>query len=180
MKATGMVRKIDDLGRIVIPKEIRKALRMRERDALEIYIDSEGEIILKKYAPLGKLTELSESYVEVLTNVTGMSVCITDRTTVIAVAGVSKKEYLDKEINEELIDVMNDRVLWTNKNRSKIKILKDSINENYNMQIIYPIISESDSIGNVIMFSTDLKKQITDVEIKLAQSVAMVLAKQVE
>ena len=96
LKATGVVRRIDDLGRIVIPKEIRKTLRIREGDPLEIFTDKEGEIILKKYSPIGELSEFATQYAETLAKTTGHIACITDKDTIIAVAGAPKKEYLEK------------------------------------------------------------------------------------
>ena len=91
MKATGIVRRIDDLGRVVIPKEIRRTLRIREGDPLEIFTDREGGVILKKYSPIGELSEFATGYAETLAKTTGHIACITDKDTVIAVSGTSKK-----------------------------------------------------------------------------------------
>ena len=102
MKATGVVRRIDDLGRIVIPKEIRKTLRIREGDPLEIFTDKEGEIILKKYSPIGELSEFATQYTEALAKTTGHIACISDKDTIIAVSGAPKKEYLEKSVSTEL------------------------------------------------------------------------------
>ena len=102
MKATGVVRRIDDLGRVVIPKEIRKTLRIKEGEPLEIYTDKEGEVILKKYSPIGELTEFATEYAETLSKTTGHIAFITDKDTIIAVSGGSKKEYLEKNISNEL------------------------------------------------------------------------------
>ena len=102
MKATGVVRRIDDLGRVVIPKEIRRTLRIKEGDPLEIFTDKEGEIILKKYSPIGELSEFASEYAETLTKTTGHIACITDKDTVIAVSGASKKEWLEENIIREL------------------------------------------------------------------------------
>ena len=112
MKATGVVRRIDDLGRIVIPKEIRKTLRIREGDPLEIFTDKEGEIILKKYSPIGELTEFASQYAETLAKTTGHIACISDKDTIIAVSGAPKKEYLEKSVSSELEKLMEDKVIW--------------------------------------------------------------------
>lgn len=96
MKATGIVRRIDDLGRVVIPKEIRRTLRLREGTPLEIFTDREGEIILKKYSPMMELTSFAVQYAEAMAQSTGLFVCITDRDQVIAVAGGAKKDLLQK------------------------------------------------------------------------------------
>ena len=98
MKATGIVRRIDDLGRVVIPKEIRRTLRIREGDPLEIYTDREGEVILKKYSPINDLGEFAQQYVESLFEVLGTPALISDRDEMIAVAGVSKKDYLSRRL----------------------------------------------------------------------------------
>ena len=110
MKATGVVRRIDDLGRVVIPKEIRKTLRIKEGDPLEIFTDKEGEIILKKYSPIGELSEFATEYAETLAKTTGHIACITDKDTVIAVSGGSKKEYLEQGISPELEQIMDEYI----------------------------------------------------------------------
>jgi AbrB family transcriptional regulator (stage V sporulation protein T) len=101
MKATGIVRRIDDLGRVVIPKEIRRTMRIKEGAPLEIYTDKDGEVIFKKYSPIGELAAFASEYVETLYKTCQMSVIVCDRDTVVACAGVSKKEYLDKKISDE-------------------------------------------------------------------------------
>ena len=93
MKATGIVRRIDDLGRVVVPKEIRRTLRIREGDPLEIFTDREGEIILKKYSPIGELSQFAKEYADALGQVTGHIVAITDKDQFIAVAGGAKKNF---------------------------------------------------------------------------------------
>ena len=102
MKATGIVRRIDDLGRIVVPKEIRRTLRIREGDALEIFTDREGEIILKKYSPLGEMGNFADQYAESLAQTLGYLVCITDTDQVIAAAGPGKKEFQEQLITRQL------------------------------------------------------------------------------
>lgn len=179
MKATGIVRKIDELGRVVIPKEIRKSLRIREGDPLEIYVEKNGEVVLKKYAPLGDLVEFSSQYVDTLAKTTGFASCISDSEVIIAVSGVPKKDYLDKEISEHVLNVMDDRAIWSTRDDSIMPIIKDD-KTNYASQIIAPIISDGDAIGTVILFSTDYKKEITEVEYKLVQSAATFLGKQME
>ena len=122
MKATGVVRRIDDLGRVVIPKEIRKTLRIKEGDPLEIFTDKEGEIILKKYSPIGELSEFATEYAETLAKTTGHIACITDKDTVIAVSGGSKKEYLEQGISPELEQIMDDKENYTSKENNDVSI----------------------------------------------------------
>lgn len=179
MKATGIVRKIDELGRVVIPKEIRKSLRIREGDPLEIYVEKDGEVILKKYAPLGDMLEVAEQYADTLSKTTDFSACITDNETIIAVSGASKKEYLDKSISSHVLNVMDDRAIWSTKDDNIMPIIAED-KTNYFSQIIAPIIVDGDAIGTVILFSTDYKRKITDVEYKLVQSAATFIGKQME
>ena len=109
MKATGIVRRIDDLGRVVIPKEIRRTMRIREGDPLEIYTDADGEVIFKKYSPIGELSSITTQYADVLFRGTGLPVIVTDRDSVIAVAGMSKKEVLDRRVSRSLENIMENR-----------------------------------------------------------------------
>ena len=119
MKATGIVRRIDDLGRVVIPKEIRRTLRLREGTPLEIFTDREGEIILKKYSPMMELTAFAGQYADAMAQSTGLIVCITDRDQVVAVAGGSRKELLQKTISRSLEQAINDRITYQAGNYEK-------------------------------------------------------------
>ena len=109
MKATGIVRRIDDLGRVVIPKEIRRTLRIREGDPLEIFTDREGEIILKKYSPIGELSSFAKQYAESLSQTMGCLVCVCDTDQIVAAAGNGKKELQDKYISKQLERILEDR-----------------------------------------------------------------------
>ena len=182
MKATGVVRRIDDLGRVVIPKEIRKTLRIREGDPLEIFTDKDGEVILKKYSPIGELSEYANKYTETLAKTTGLACVITDKDTVISCSGVSKKEYVEKNPSSELEKLIENRVYFftKDKNDKTIPITLYDDNEKYNSQIIYPIISDGDTVGSISLLSTDSKNKVGDIELKLSQSVAMLLGKQME
>ena len=115
MKATGIVRRIDDLGRVVIPKEIRRTMRIREGDPLEIYTDREGEVIFKKYSPIGELAGFAAQYAETLHKTCSLSVVICDRDAVIACSGVPRKEYADRKISLAFEDVIEGRTLYTHK-----------------------------------------------------------------
>ena len=127
MKATGIVRRIDDLGRVVIPKEIRRTLRIREGDPLEIFTDREGQIILKKYSPIGELSQFSKQYTDSLAQTTGHIVCITDRDQLISVSGNSKKDLMGKNISKELETVINEResILASSTDKNFIKIANE-------------------------------------------------------
>ena len=109
MKATGIVRRIDDLGRVVIPKEIRRTLRIREGDPLEIYTEKDGEVIFKKYSPMGELSSYAAEICESLYKSTGGTVAVCDRDSMIAVSGGGKKELLEKPVSKALEEIMENR-----------------------------------------------------------------------
>ena len=183
MKATGVVRRIDDLGRVVIPKEIRKTLRIKEGEPLEIFTDREGQIILKKYSPIGELSEFAAGYAETLSKTTGHIACITDKDTVIAVSGGSKKEFLEQDVSPELEQLMEDKEVYMSKDNSDIA-MPITKNENpdrkNNAQVVYPIISNGDTIGTVILMSKEANQKMNEVEQKVAQSAATFLGTQMD
>ena len=181
MKATGIVRRIDDLGRVVVPKEIRKTLHIREADTLEIFTDREGEIILKKYSPIGELGAFARQYAEALAHSTGHIVSITDRDNHIAVAGNGKRELMNKAVSKSLDGVIEKRKLVSASGPEKDYVpLIESEAEPYAHQVICPIISEGDAIGSVIIASKDEKNVMGDVEKKLAAAAAGFLGRQIE
>jgi len=183
LKATGVVRRIDDLGRIVIPKEIRKVLRIKEGDPLEIFTDKEGEVILKKYSPIGELSEFASGYAETLSRTTGHIACITDKDTVIAVSGASKKEFLEQDLSKELEQLMDDKEVYLSKENNEVSIPVTK-NENkerkLNSQVVYPIIAQGDVIGSVILLSKDSKTKMGETEAKVVESAAGFLGNQMD
>ncbi|MBU5343020.1 MULTISPECIES: stage V sporulation protein T [Bacillaceae] len=177
MKATGIVRRIDDLGRVVIPKEIRRTLRIREGDPLEIFVDRDGEVILKKYSPISELGDFSKEYAEALFDSLGSTVLICDRDSVIAVAGGSKKEYLNRNISESVEKVMADRSTVLETNETTISLVEGN-EETLTSYTISPIIANGDPIGTVIIMSKD--NTLGEVEKKAAETAAGFLARQME
>ena len=181
MKATGVVRRIDDLGRIVIPKEIRRTLRIKEGDPIEIFTDKEGQVILKKYSPIGELSEFATGYAETLAKTTGHIACITDKDSVIAVSGGSKKEFLEKAISPELEKLIENKEIYTSKeNHEKALPIIQNGNPINNSQVIYPIISDGDVIGSIVLLSKEEKTKMGESELKVAQSAAGFLSSQME
>ena len=181
MKATGIVRRIDDLGRVVIPKEIRRTMRIREGDPLEIYTDREGEVIFKKYSPIGELTTFATQYADTLYKTCNLEVIICDRDAVIAVAGVSKKEFMDKALSPMLEEIMQGRSAYRYENGQKIYPTGDE-GSSY-VSCAMPIISEGDVIGCVVSLANDERKKdapAVDVEVKLVMTAANFLGKQME
>ncbi len=181
MKATGIVRRIDDLGRVVVPKEIRRTLRIREGDPLEIFTDREGEIILKKYSPIGELGQFAKQYADSLAQTTGHIIAISDKDQYVAAAGSMRRELASKPITPELEAIINERenVLASKDEKNFIRIVSDEDNE-FTYQVIWPIISEGDAIGAVIILSKDPKAKFGEVENKLASTAAYFLGRQME
>lgn len=179
MKATGIVRRIDDLGRVVIPKEIRRVLKIREGDPLEIFTDRDGEVIFKKYSPIGELGEFAAQYSEALSKQTNCGVCITDRDMIIALSGASKRELSEKPVSADLEDLMSQKNSYAkNTSPGKTVSLCDG-NDKYIVNIACPIISEGDSIGCVVLFS-DGKTATSETDEKLASVAASFLGKHME
>ena len=181
MKATGIVRRIDDLGRVVVPKEIRRTLRIREGDPLEIFTDRQGEIILKKYSPIGELAAFAREYADSLNATTGATICITDHDQVVAVAGTGKKELQDKSISRRLADAIADRaqILAYREERKYVPVTEEHVDD-FAAQVIYPIVCEGDVIGSVILLEKQEKKKIGEMEQKLAACAANFLGRQME
>lgn len=181
MKATGIVRRIDDLGRVVIPKEIRRTLRMKEGTPLEIYTDREGEVILKKYSPIGELSVFAKEYAEALAQTTGLVSCITDHDQVVAAAGSGSKEYHGKEISKELEAAINARegnCLNANE-KGRIPVVENQQNI-VCAQTIQPIICAGDAIGAVILLGKTEQDMLGKAERMLVQTAAGFLGRQME
>ena len=181
MKATGIVRRIDDLGRVVVPKEIRRTLRIREGDPLEIFTDREGEIILKKYSPIGELSAFAKQYADALAQCSGHIISITDRDQHIAVSGAAKKELMNQPVSKALEELINQRETRSCQAGDKDFIaISAQEKENFTAQVICPIITEGDVIGAVIITSRTENMRMGEVEQKLAATAAGFLGKQLE
>ena len=181
MKATGIVRRIDDLGRIVIPKEIRRTMRIREGDPLEICTDREGEIMLKKYSPIGELRDVAVSYAESLAQTTGELVCITDRDCVVAASGPKKREYEGKNLSKAMEELIERRATIAANLGEKdfVNVTEDDENE-FQTQTIVTIICNGDSIGSVVLYGRDSAKYSAEDVKQLVQTAAQFLGRQME
>ena len=182
MKATGIVRRIDDLGRVVIPKEIRRTLRIREGDPLEIFTDREGQVILKKYSPIGELNEFAAEYCQSLHDNTNHTAIISDRDTIIAISGGSKKEFMDKRVSPDLERLTENRSTYiTNDTNKPSKIYYEDEGEGtYSAQVISPIVMQGDPIGAVALVSKEPNVKMGELEVKLVETAAGFLSKQME
>ncbi len=185
MKATGIVRRIDDLGRVVIPKEIRRTLRIREGDPLEIFVDREGEVILKKYSPIGELSDFAQEYADSLHESTSHISCIADRDMIVAVAGAPKKEFMEKKIAPIVERAMSERrtIMLSEANKDTsgetFAVISGESEGKYSSGVVAPIISEGVPIGAVVL-STKENIQMNDLERKLSETAAGFLARQME
>lgn len=179
MKATGIVRRIDDLGRVVIPKEIRRTMRIREGDPLEIYTDREGEVIFKKYSPIGELSEEAVIYCDVLIKNTELAVIVCDRDHCIAAGGVPKKEVLERRVSAALEDIMESRRPFVCEGSSSEKLLALEGVEYY-IKVAAPILSSGDITGVIVLLSPDEKTAPNQSDVKLAKVAAGFLGKNME
>lgn len=180
MKATGIVRRIDDLGRIVVPKEIRRTLRIREGDPLEIFTDRDGEVILKKYSPIGEMGEFARQYADSLAQTTGHIVAVADRDQWIAASGGAKKELLQKPITHQLEKAIEERKSFVAAAGSKDYCNITDDGERYAYEAVSPIICEGDAIGVVVILTKDSQEKFGETENKLAASASGFLGRQME
>lgn len=181
MKATGIVRRIDDLGRVVVPKEIRRTLRIREGDPMEIFTAKEGEVILKKYSPMGEMGSHAEEYAKAIAQVTDMTVIITDRDQVIASAGKGKREYSNKSVSHYLEESMEEReIISTVTGTGKKKPVFEEEDVSDDGQIIYPVICHGDVIGMIGIISKNEPSKMTATEERIAAIAAIYLGSQME
>ncbi len=179
MKATGIVRRIDDLGRVVIPKEIRRTMRIREGDPLEIYTDKDGEVIFKKYSLMGGLSDFAVQMCETLNKTTGRICVITDRDAVIAVAGAPRRDLMDKPIGEALESILEGRRLYQHQTgESPIPISDDA--GKYGVVCAAPILAEGDVLGCVLFAGEGDQLQSGETEYKLLQTMSGFLGRHME
>lgn len=178
MKATGIVRRIDDLGRVVIPKEIRRTLRIREGDPLEIFTAADGEVIFKKYSPIGEFTEFAHQYTDVLYRATNQTVFISDRDHVISASGSLKRELLDHRISQELEQMMDARANYVAS--PDTPSVRPIVNNDWEAAIVAPIIGSGDVSGAVVVMMNDKNDMPSETDIKLVQVAASFLGKQTE
>ena len=179
MKATGIVRRIDDLGRVVIPKEIRRTMRIREGDPLEIYTSRDGEAIFKKYSLLGGVEDFAGQLCETMSRSTGCICAVTDRDTVIAVAGGGRRELLGKRITPELEQIMDGRRIYQYSGDGTPVPVSDG-SDKLLVSVAAPILAEGDLLGLVLFISAAPFQPTGETEYKLAQTIAAFLGKHME
>ena len=178
MKATGIVRRIDDLGRVVIPKEIRRTMRIREGDPLEIYTAVDGEVIFKKYSPIGEMTDLATGYADVLYRAIGEPVLISDRDRIIAAAGIAKREAIERRISPALEIMMENRENYVK--GADTKALYPIADSEIPAAVAYTILGAGDVSGTVILLGNRENYTPSISDIKLIEVASHFLGKQTE
>ena len=156
MRATGIVRRIDELGRVVIPKEIRRTLRIREGDPLEIFTDHDGEVVLKKYSPIGEIAAIAKDYTDSLYRSLGHIACISDRDAIVSASGAPRRDMLEKPLSAEIEAVLQGRQTVVNSmadGGKLVPITNDDAGAGYTAQVIAPIIADGEIIGGLILLS---------------------------
>lgn len=174
MKATGIVRKIDELGRIVIPKEIRRTMRIREGDPLEIFTEKDGEVIFKKYSPVGEIGNIAGDCAESLHKAADVSVIVCDKDTVVASSGVPKREYNDRPITAELEKLCDKRAGYTHNGNKLYPV--DGCSKF--VSCAAPIVCDGDVIGVVASLSDEEKRAETGNDMRLLNTAANFIASQ--
>lgn len=182
MKATGIVRRVDELGRVVVPREIRRSLRIREGDPLEIFTDN-GTIVFKKYSPIGELGEFAQSHTDALCQTLGHIALICDRDTVIAVSGGNKRDFTDRLIHEDVERVMSNRtpvVRSTIKGEALLGIVNGEQENAYTAQTIVPLVVDGESLGAIMLLSNRYDTEMGSIELAVCATVATFIRKQME
>jgi AbrB family transcriptional regulator (stage V sporulation protein T) len=178
MKATGIVRRIDDLGRVVIPKEIRRTLRIREGDPLEIFTEKDGSVVFRKYSPVGEWSEHAGILCEAIYKITGFGIAVTDRDTFVTEFGAPKRELADRRLSSELERLIDGRSFYLRgESERKIPLIDDG--DKYSLEAAAPIISDGDILGSVVFFSQG-DAVAGETESKIAQAAALFLGRQLE
>ncbi len=179
MKATGIVRRIDDLGRVVIPKEIRRTMRIREGDPLEIFTEKDGEVVFKKYSPVGGLSPFAVQYADVLSRACNMTVLICDRDHVIAAAGAARKEFYERRVSAQLDEVMESRQVYVTHAGATNRLQPVEAVNRY-AAVAAPIIVAGDITGVVCLLQPESGTVPSEGDVRLAQVAAAFLGKQME
>ena len=179
MKATGIVRRIDDLGRVVIPKEIRRTMRIREGDPLEIYTEKDGGVIFRKYSPMGDLQEFAAQMCEAIGSATGRIAAVSDRDSIIALHGAPKRELMDKPNSPDLERLMEQRRNYLYRAGETPIFAADGLDK-YPLGAAAPILSQGDLMGCVMLLLGDGDGPLQESDQGLAKAAAGFLGRQME
>ena len=179
MNATGIVGRIDDLGRVVIPKEIRRTLRIREGDPLEIYTEKDGGVIFRKYSPMGDLQDFAAQICESIGKNTGRIAAVADRDSIIALSGAPRRELVDRRNSADLENLMEQRKSYRySPGNVKLRAVEGS--EKYYLGAAAPIVAQGDLMGCVMLLMDEEETPPAEGDQKLVQTVAGFLGRQME
>ena len=179
MKATGIVRRVDDLGRIVIPKEIRRTLKIREGDPLEIYTEKDGGVIFRKYSPMGELQDFASQICDSIGANTGRIAAVSDRDSIIALSGAPRRELVEKPNSRELDKIMEGRKSYRYQpGQTKLRVTEAS--DKYHLGVAAPILCQGDLMGCVMLLMNEEDNPLAEADQRLAQTVAGFLGRQME
>ena len=178
MKATGVVRRIDDLGRVVIPKEIRRTMRIREGDSLEIFVNQSGEVVLKKYSPIADISSFAQQYADAMQVSSTKSILIVDREDIIAVTGEIKKQYLNRRVSRPLSDMIESRISKIVEEKEVLEIVDGETTER--SFVLMPIIANGDSLGAVIIIGNEEDEFVNDYDVNSVKVATAFLGKYLE
>ena len=183
MRATGIVRRIDELGRVVIPKEIRRTLRNRECDPLEIFTDHDGEVVLKKYSPIGEIATIAKDYTESLYRSLGCISCICDRDMVVSASGSPNRELWEKPLSTEMENAMQNRQpirLNASQGAKIIPVTTEEGADQYTALVMVPILADGEVIGALVLLSRENGAVMDEVAYKVAETTAIIVGRQME
>ncbi|MBQ9941926.1 MAG: AbrB/MazE/SpoVT family DNA-binding domain-containing protein [Christensenellaceae bacterium] len=180
MRATGIVRRIDDLGRVVVPKEIRRTLRIREGDPLEIFTDKEGSIVLRKYSPIGEFSRHAEDMAAAMGSALGQTVIICDRDSVISAGGEGRKDYLARPLSRQLENALEERTVVEigPGDGTALPIYEGEDRAALTAQLVQPVLSDGQVIGGVVVVSRQSGWRPGEAERKSARLAALYLGAQ--
>ena len=179
MKATGIVRRIDDLGRVVIPKEIRRTLKIREGDPLEIFTDREGGVVFRKYSPVGEMADFAGQYADVLYKMTGMPSMICDSDRVVAVSGIPRREALEKHLTPRMEEMLREKRGFSAKSGEEAVLPAEGMERR--AAAMFPIVATGDVMGAVLLLQEDPpRREVGEDNVRLAQAAALFLGRQIE
>jgi len=178
MKATGIVRRIDDLGRVVIPKEIRRTMRIHEGDPLEIYTSSDGEVIFKKYSAIGVMSENASQVADIMYKLAGCPVVVFDRDHVVATSGVTKREFQERRVSPELEELMENRKQYFAEDENQRFYAVEGVEQS--SLACLPILSAGDVTGAVAFLNNGKSNRISESQKSLVNAAAQFLGRQIE
>ena len=182
MKETGIVRKLDNLGRLVIPKEIRRCMRIKEGSPIEFGLLPSGEIVLCKYSLVNQISDYSDDFCEILGDIFNCIAMIGDRDKILSCYGISKKNTIGMKLSNDVLDIMDTKMSYMASNTDKTTIVPilEEDNNTYASQLIMPITIQGEKEGVIILADNSEDKFKNQEYILSLKIVSSFLSKQME